>query len=101
MVQPDTTPQSDPALEPVRLAVRTLLAAKRYGNPFPSDMADDQSLLNRGVVDSFGLFAFIRDLEKRFEIQVQSREIHPGNFETIDRIARFVLSKTTASPVDR
>ena len=59
----------------------------------PADLADDASLLDTGTVDSTGVLELIMFLEKRWEISVGDREIHPDYFDSIRRIAAFVERK--------
>lgn len=59
----------------------------------PADLADDASLLDTGTVDSTGVLELIVFLEKRWEITVGDREIHPDYFDSIRRIAAFVERK--------
>lgn len=59
----------------------------------PADLADDASLLDTGTVDSTGVLELIMFLEKRWEITVGDREIHPDYFDSIRRIAAFVERK--------
>ena len=59
----------------------------------PADLADDASLLDTGTVDSTGVLELIMFLEKRWEITVGDREIHPDYFDSIQRIAAFVERK--------
>lgn len=64
-----------------------------YGIKMLADFDTNESLLTHGIVDSFGLFAFIADLQHAFNIPIEDREIHPGNFETIENIVRFIYAK--------
>ncbi len=59
----------------------------------PADLANDASLLDTGTVDSTGVLELIMFLEKRWEITVGDREIHPDYFDSIQRIAAFVERK--------
>ncbi|MEO5726855.1 MAG: acyl carrier protein [Byssovorax sp.] len=59
----------------------------------PADLADDASLLDTGTVDSTGVLELIMFLEKRWDIVVGDREIHPDYFDSIQRIAAFVERK--------
>jgi acyl carrier protein len=59
----------------------------------PADLADDASLLDTGTLDSTGVLELIVFLEKRWEITVGDREIHPDYFDSIRRIAAFVERK--------
>jgi acyl carrier protein len=72
--------------------VRGLLSTKSYGSKMPLDFDGNESLFLHGIIDSFGLFDFIQTLQDRLPLHIKDREIHPGNFETIDQIVRFLES---------
>jgi acyl carrier protein len=73
--------------------VRGILKSSNFGIRIPDEFGDQESLFSRGIIDSFGLLAFINELQSKFGFKVENREIHPGNFETLDRIAAFVCTK--------
>jgi acyl carrier protein len=62
----------------------------------PSALADDDSLLEAGIVDSTGVLEVIGFLETRFGIPVEDEDIVPDNLDSIDRIAAFVARKCDA-----
>ena len=65
-----------------------------YGNnKGVTDIADDESLLKRNVVDSLGVFRLIAFLEEAFPLTIDDTDILPENFETINLIIGFVARK--------
>jgi acyl carrier protein len=54
---------------------------------------DDESLLDRGIVDSTAILEVISFLEETFDIRVEDAEIVPTNLDSIAAITRFVSSK--------
>ena len=65
-------------------------------NFYVSDAAklgDDDSFLDRGVVDSTGVLEVIAHLEKTFDIVVDDDEMLPDNLDSIAKIAAFVGRK--------
>ena len=85
-------------MEQLASEISGMLQDGAYGSPMPADFGPTRSLLASGVIDSFGLFRFVRDLEKRFKIKVRDKDIHPANFENIENVARFVSAKRAALP---
>ena len=55
--------------------------------PVPEE--DDASLFDSGVIDSFGLMAFIGELERQFGVKVPDEELTPRKFETIAKVAAW------------
>ncbi len=56
-------------------------------------LADDQSLLGTGVVDSTGILELITFLEEDFDLRFKDEELVADNFDSVDRISTFVESK--------
>ena len=60
------------------------------------DVANDDSLLDSGLIDSAGIFEIVGFLERTFGLDIQDTEIIPENFETINSLSAFVRSKQGA-----
>ena len=56
-------------------------------------LADDASLLDKGVIDSTGVLEVIAFIEDEFGIKVEDEEMLPDNLDSIDRIDAFVAKK--------
>ncbi len=56
-------------------------------------IGDDDSLLDRGIIDSTGVLELVAYLEEHFHIQVRDEEIVPETLDTISNAIRFVQSK--------
>jgi acyl carrier protein len=62
----------------------------------PTQLADDASLLDAGIVDSTGVLEVVQFLENEFGLTVQDDEIVPENVDSIARIAAFIDRKANA-----
>lgn len=60
-------------------------------------LADDESLLERGVLDSLGLLQVLAFLEQEYGFTVQDPDIIPENFESISAIATYVDRRRPAA----
>ncbi len=76
----------------VRSRVRGFVTTNFYV-PNPEDVTDEESLLERGIVDSTGLLELIGFVEKTFGIKVGDDEIVPENLDGIARVASYVARK--------
>jgi len=68
-----------------------------------TSIADDDSLTDRGIVDSLGIFQLVAFLEEAFGIRFDDDEITLENFATIRVITRFVtahMGSTTPTGVE-
>ncbi len=59
----------------------------------PGELSDDYDLIERGVLDSLGVFQMTSFLEREFRIEVRDDELVPEHYGTIGRLARLVDSK--------
>lgn len=62
-----------------------------------SDISDNESLLDAGLVDSTGILELVAFLEERFQIQMADAEIVPENLDSIAAITAYVSRKLHAS----
>jgi acyl carrier protein len=56
-------------------------------------VADHESLITKGIVDSTGILELITHLEETFGISVAEDEMIPANFESIDAVTAFLTRK--------
>ena len=57
------------------------------------ELADDDLLLEKRIVDSMGMVELVTFLEDEFGIDMEDGEITEGNFATLAAISRFVMEK--------
>jgi acyl carrier protein len=79
---------ADETLEVIRTFIR-----RRFPLATTAKVADGDSLLDSGIVDSLGILDLVAFLEKTFSIRVGDDELDPSNFDSIASVARFVASK--------
>ena len=53
----------------------------------------DESLLESGVIDSVGIVEVITFIENEFDVKVADEDVVPENFETIQNLCRYVVSR--------
>ena len=56
-------------------------------------LRNDESLLQRGVIDSTGVLELVSYLQDNFNITVEDSEIVPANLETVQGIVAYVGKK--------
>ena len=61
----------------------------KVGNGF----ADDDSFLERGIIDSTGVMELVAFLEERYGIRLHDKDLIPDNLDSINGLARFVGSR--------
>jgi acyl carrier protein len=61
-------------------------------------LADEDRLLERGVVDSMGIVEMLTFLEDEFDVKPADEEISEANLGSVSAIVRFVAAKMAAVP---
>jgi acyl carrier protein len=56
-------------------------------------IADSESLLDAGLIDSTGILELVAFLETNLGLDIADADIIPDNLDSIDRIAAFVAKK--------
>jgi acyl carrier protein len=57
---------------------------------FDAGFADNDSFLERGIIDSTGVMELVAFLEEKYGIKLQDHELIPDNLDSINALSRFV-----------
>jgi acyl carrier protein len=76
-----------------RAAIRGFIVERLAPATGRTDVADEEDLIDTGIVDSLGIFHLVAFLEERFGLKVRDDEITPDNFGTIAAIKRLVAAR--------
>jgi acyl carrier protein len=85
---PTTTPGVD-----IAAAVRTFIADNYLYREGADSLADTDSFVERGIIDSMGILELVKYLETTFAIAVADDELVPENFDSIRNVAAYVRRK--------
>ncbi|MFA6143007.1 MAG: acyl carrier protein [Candidatus Omnitrophota bacterium] len=58
-----------------------------------SELSDDDSFLEKGIIDSIGVIELAAFIQKRYSIRIKPPEIIPENFDTLNNLERCILKK--------
>ncbi len=73
--------------------VKTFILENYLFTDDESALGPDESLLDRGIVDSTGMLEIIMFIEDELGVQVADDEMIPENLDSVNRIAAFVSKK--------
>ena len=59
----------------------------------PEDLVDDESMLEKGIIDSTGVLELVAFIESTFDIKVEDEELIPENLDSIKNIVNFLERK--------
>jgi len=62
----------------------------------PSALADGDSFLDKGIIDSTGILEVIMFLEEEFGIKVEDEEMVPENLDSVANIAAYINKKSAS-----
>ena len=73
------------------LRMEILKVIRNFNDEIPSDAS--VNLLDGGYIDSFDIVNIVSELEEHFDIEILPEEIVPENFDSVEHIAKLVLSE--------
>ena len=63
-------------------------------------LADTDSFLDLGIIDSTGILEVVSYIEGEFGITIESEEIIPENFDSVEKLTKFVTTKAPQGQTD-
>jgi acyl carrier protein len=77
----------------VKEALRKLILENYLFSDNPTDLADDASFMDLGVIDSTGIMEVVIFMEENFGIKVLDTDLLPENLDSINALVAFVDRK--------
>ena len=81
----------------IETKVRHYIAENLLFSSDTGTLTSNDSLLDKGIIDSTGILEVIFFLEQEFGIKVTDNELVPENLDSINNIVHFVEKKQTAA----
>lgn len=82
----------------VESSVRQFLLGNYLFTDREEALGNDDSLLQKGIVDSTGMMELIYFLEEQFGIRIEDAEMVPENLDSVNNIVAFLDRKRAAPP---
>lgn len=80
-------------MEQIRDAIKSFISENFLFTSNPSDLLDDTSFMEKGIVDSTGVLEIVSFLEEKFGIQVNDNEVEPDNLDSVTKLVAYVARK--------
>ena len=74
----------------IRAALRRFIETELAAG---ATFADDESLMESGVLSSMGIVRLIQFINDQLQVTIDDVELEPDNFETLDAMTVLVTSK--------
>jgi acyl carrier protein len=59
------------------------------------ELSNDDSFLEKGMIDSTGVLELVSFLEKKYQIKLEDEELIPENLDSINKVSRFITKRLT------
>lgn len=80
----------------IRAKIRRFMVQELEESGFREDISDDESLLEKQVLDSLSILKLISFLDEAYGLFFSEEELEPERFETINRIVELIRKKRTS-----
>ena len=77
----------------IKTALRTFILENYLFTDDESALADNDSFLDNGILDSMGILELIDYLTEELKVEVDGDEVIPDNLDSIDKVVSFVSKK--------
>jgi len=62
-----------------------------------SALDDNDSFLEKGIIDSTGMLELVAFLEEKYGIRIEDDELVPENLDSVERLVQFISRKKVPS----
>lgn len=83
-------------MESIKKQLRQYIADNLLFSDNGLALADEESFLDSGIVDSLGVLELATFVEDSFDIEVPDEEVIPDNFDSISKLTAYIGRKTLA-----
>jgi acyl carrier protein len=66
-----------------------------------TQLSDDDSLVEKGLIDSTGILELVSFLEEQYAIKIHDTELVQDNLDSINALARFLQTKLGANAMQQ
>ena len=73
--------------------IRTFIFENFLFDADESALKNDDSFLEKGIIDSTGVLELVEWLEEEFGIQIEDEELIPENLDSVNLLAAFLKKK--------
>jgi acyl carrier protein len=81
----------------IKASLRAYISAPTLPLARVDSFKDDDSFLEKGILDSTGVLELVGHIEKEYTIRVEADEIIPDNLDSINKLTAFIERKTVAT----
>ncbi len=84
---------SSEALGNIETVLKEFIAEEFMFDRPASDLSNDLSLIQEGIIDSLGIFMLVSFIDNQFGVKVEPEDVVLDNFETINKIKDLITAR--------
>ena len=84
---------SNEALGNIETVLKEFIAEEFMFDRPASDLSNDLSLIQEGIIDSLGIFMLVSFIDNQFGVKVEPEDVVLDNFETINKIKDLITTR--------
>ncbi|MEM7330649.1 MAG: acyl carrier protein [Chloroflexota bacterium] len=84
---------SNEALGNIETVIKEFIAEEFMFDRPASDLSNDMSLIQEGIIDSLGIFMLVSFIDNQFGVKVEPEDVVLDNFETINKIKDLIAAR--------
>ena len=83
-------------MEAIRQKLRAFIMSNFLFTDDDAALANDDSFMERGIIDSTGILEVIEFIGDEFKVSVADDELVPENFDSVSALTAFITAKQGA-----
>lgn len=81
-------------LDEIKIKIKEYILENFLYSASNDKLADNDSFLEQGIIDSTGILELVAYIEETFSIKLSDDDLVPENLDSINNIGNFILGKT-------
>jgi acyl carrier protein len=77
-----------------RSELKSFIAERFLSKAGLLSLADDESFMEKGIIDSTGVLELVEFIEKNLGVRVEDEDIIPDNLDSLNKVVTFLNGKT-------
>jgi len=77
----------------VKETIRAFILESVLAGSKTTGIADDDSFMDKGIIDSTGILELVAFIQDTFKIEVRDDELVPDNFDSVEKLSRYLSRK--------
>ncbi len=77
----------------IRVVLRKFITESFLPSAGLETFYDDDSFMEKGIVDSTGILELLEFIEEKFNIRIEDEEIIPDNLDSLGKLSNFINRK--------